>query len=413
MMYIALFLHLYQPPTQDPQITLEITQCSYLKIIELLKKYPSAKITVNLTGSLLEQWLRLAKSENKVNQIIKSFQELHKNGRVELTATAMYHPLLPTLPSCEILRQIQLDQALKKQIFGQKARLPGFFPPEMVYTQDLTKILDSLGFDWIILDESAHPLSSLRGDKETLQEHASLHLGDRVYQIKNSGLKVFFRNREASLKVAFSSQLSLINFFSNLPRDKSNFQILAMDGETFGHHRPGMLSWLEQLFANSFQSFEPSYQLLTISELLQKNLPVFTIEPLTSTWGITIEEPDQSRTFPRWQNPQNPVHNLQWQLYDFALNMSGQLSTDLSSKSQIPNLARIFLDQGLHSDQFWWGSANPCWNLKMVEKGAALLRDSILLNPKATFDEKRWAKSLFIQIAEVGKALYGEEEVSC
>lgn len=446
-MYFVLFLHLYQPPTQDPQITSEITQRSYLRIVELLKKYPAAKITVNLTGSLLEQWLQLSTapipsspsqpSSPSLLQLIEDLKKLVDNRQVELTGTAMYHPLLPMLPTSEVVRQIELDLSLKRKIFGPHFRLGGFFPPEMVYTQKIAQIVEALDFEWLILDESAHPLSSLRGDQETPLEHQALHLGDRLYQLKNSQLKVFFRNREASLKIAFSSHLTLEKFFSHFPLLTSHFQVLAMDGETFGHHRPGMVEWLEELFSktNSSQLSLPSYELTTLSELLQKNLSLHTIEPVTSTWGVTIEEPDQSRTFPRWQNPLNPIHNLQWQLYDLALTVGQSLPGDLevgglklevgkedgnwrvdstTQTSKInAGLARVLLDKALHSDQFWWGSANPCWNLKMVEKGAVLLRDSILLNPKASKDEKEKAQNLYNQIIKIGLELYGKKEISC
>lgn len=54
-MYLALFLHIYQPPTQLSGITEKIAQDSYLKIVSLLEKSPQCKITLNINASLTEQ----------------------------------------------------------------------------------------------------------------------------------------------------------------------------------------------------------------------------------------------------------------------------------------------------------------------------------------------------------------------
>ena len=52
------FLHIYQPPTQTPEIVKQVTEESYQKIAELLERYPKLKITLNIPGSLIEWWAK-------------------------------------------------------------------------------------------------------------------------------------------------------------------------------------------------------------------------------------------------------------------------------------------------------------------------------------------------------------------
>jgi alpha-amylase/alpha-mannosidase (GH57 family) len=92
---------------------------------------------------------------------------------------------LPLLPEQEIIRQIKLNQEILFKYF--KIKPTGFYLPEMAYSLESAKIIKKLGFDWIILDQIS-----------TTQK-----IDDKIlYQIKNLGLKVVFRNREYSQKLS-------------------------------------------------------------------------------------------------------------------------------------------------------------------------------------------------------------------
>ena len=73
MLYWVDFLHIYQPPNQDPETLDQVTKESYLYIIELLKKYPKLKITLNISGTLLEQF-----NNNNYIKIIEEIKSLIK-----------------------------------------------------------------------------------------------------------------------------------------------------------------------------------------------------------------------------------------------------------------------------------------------------------------------------------------------
>ncbi|MBI5465181.1 hypothetical protein HY946_01070, partial [Candidatus Gottesmanbacteria bacterium] len=74
---------------------------------------------------------------------------------------------------------------------------------------------------------------------------------------------------------------------------------------------------------------------------------------------------------------------------------------------------RSLLDRALHSDQFWWASHSPCWHPKMIERGARMARDVILLNQSASVQQKKEAQELYTNIILIGRKLYGEEIIPC
>ncbi|MCL4382716.1 MAG: hypothetical protein M1575_00865 [Patescibacteria group bacterium] len=382
MLKLALFLHLYQPPTQFPEITKKISQESYQKILESLVKASNGHLTVNFSVSLAEQLERVG-----LEKIVAGFRNLAEQKKIELTASAAYHPLLTKIPDEEIKRQIKVNDELSQKYFGPVwiSQNLGFFPPEMAYSPQVGKILEERGFKWVILEESAQSFKQMIGSQKT------------IYQKKGSDhLSFFFRDRKLSLAVAFATITNLHELFrffetQRYNLDEDSYLVIAMDGETFGHHQPQQLSFLEELLNGS--SKDQRLKLVTISDLFNFFPVAGEIEPKFSTWG---------ESFDRWDNPQNPIHRLQWQLFNLALKVGEQATEEV----------HVLLDRAIHSDQFWWASHHPCWHPKMVERGAKMLQDVVLKSSTSEL-EKNQAVSLYKEIILNGRQLYGEEMVPC
>jgi hypothetical protein len=198
------------------------------------------------------------------------------------------------------------------------------------------------------------------------------------------------------LAIAFATVKNLKDLTHFFDRERyfkegDSYIITAMDGETFGHHQPRQLEFLGNIFSleNSRRRALP-IKFVTISELI----PLFShnkrIIPRFSTWG---------RSWKRWRDPKNPIHQLQWQLYRLAID-SGR------KRAAIKKIT--LLDKALHSDQFWWASHTPYWHLGMVEKGAEMLRDAVLESTVSS-SQKREAVKIFDKIITLGKKLYGDE----
>lgn len=361
----ANFLHIYQPPTQFPEMTKQITQESYEPLVAILENNPEAKMTLNINASLTEQLSVLGYGE-----LLKRMAALAARGQLEFTGSAAYHALLPKLPLPEIKRQIELNKTINQHFFGDVYNPKGFFPPEMAYSSDVANALVELGYEWIILSEFAPP--------DNLSRESSHH----AWKLANGNLALVFRDKGLSLDIAFNKVFSSSQF-GDLIREhygEDGGPITAIDGETFGHHNKGQEKILEALYRD-----QKSLKTLTISEYISQKPAEQSITPKDSSWGMEEADWHRGLPYPLWDDPQNPVHLLQWKLTALAM-------------SAVDGQTRDLLDKALHSDQYWWASGRPYWRLDMIERGAALLRDVVMKAATSTQTQKDEAAMLFQQI---------------
>lgn len=367
-MYWANFLHIYQPPIQTKAILERVVNESYRKIFQGLEQNPKAKLTLNINSGLSEMLV-----ENGYKDVIAAIRKLLERGQVEITGTAKFHPLLPKLPPSEIERQIQLNEITNREFFGPAYQPLGFFPPEMAYNDKVGKIVKKLDFKWIILDETG------------------LDQPPDYQQIYKSpeGLNFFFRERETSFKI-LSAQLGSAKMLIKALASRLNqnqYLLTAMDGETFGHHRPGLEEILWQI------TREKKLPTLTISELFKHFPEKITIEPRATSWAFTEEKISRKFPFLRWDDPDNEIQQKQWTLVQMAI--------EAVEKDGRPE-SRKLLDKALYSDQFWWASARPWWSLEMIEQGAHGFLKTIQTCQNIEEKEKQNAKELYLGIIITG-----------
>jgi len=365
-MYWANFLHIYQPPIQNASILNRIVKESYRKITEGLLAHPKTKITLNINAGLTQML-----AVNGYNDVIGNIKTLLERNQIELTGTAIFHSFLPKLSEEEIIRQIILNNKINRKYFGLSYKPKGFFPPEMAYNPKIGKIVKDLGFSWIILDETACPLEI---------DYS------KTYQ-NSQGLGLFFRERSASFEILSARVSSVKSFVAKFQPKIKNFQYLltAMDGETFGHHRPGLEEILWKI------PNESTIKPVLVSELSKLFPEKIIIEPNTSSWAFVSEKGSQDNPFVRWDDQKNQIHQKQWKLTNLAI---AAVKKDGSKKT------RNMLDKALYSDQYWWASAKPWWSLEMIEHGALLLYQTILACKNK--EEEILAKKLYLEIILLG-----------
>ncbi len=379
-MYLANFLHIYQPPTQKPIWIKRIADESYRKILAELKRAPQIKITLNINGVLCDLL-----EKNNCRDVIADIKLLAQRGQIELTGSAKYHAFLPKLPASEIVRQIKLNEETLKKYFGSVWRPVGFFPPEMAYSKKIARVVKKLGYQYILLDELAFPNVKIKKVYQKSQIKT-----DRIYEIKNQeNFFVFFRERNFSFRI-LSAQIGTVSLLLRELGErlsKEEYLFTAMDGETFGHHRPGLEKLLFEI------STDPQLKTTTISELISLFPKRETVEPINSTWALVPRDLTKNLAFGRWADPKNKIQVWQWQLTRLALKTIGK------EKNQ---KARNLLDAALHSDQYWWASARPWWSLEMIERGAKELKDVILTAPGSSVRDKKRAQDLYGKIIFTG-----------
>lgn len=379
-MYWVNFLHFYQPPTQKKYWIDRITDESYRRLLKELQAAPEARVTLNINAVLLEFWDKFG-----YQNVIEGYRDLLARGQIELTASAKYHPLLPQIPREEIVRQVEISAETYKKYFGDLYRPKGFFPPEMAYDRKVAEVVASLGFEWIIAEELSFAQELNKVDYQKIYE-----VKGTVVKGKGEPLKIFFREREFSYKI-LSGQLGTANLFLESLGDRfdrEQYLLTAMDGETFGHHRPGMEKLLFELYKT------PKLKTALVSELLDIFLEREETETRPATWALMQQDLEKNIPFARWDDPDNEIHRLQWELTDLAIGAVRQSSQD--------GRARELLDKALHSDQYWWACARPWWSLEMIERGAYELKEAVLAIEGGKREDKEKAEELYYKIITTG-----------
>jgi len=363
----ANFLHFYQPAEQQPDILAAVVAQSYRPIFERIKNDRQVRLTINITGSLLELF-----DKHGYRDLIDALRRGAQEQRVEFTGSAKYHAFLPFLEEQEVVRQIRMNNETNRYYLGKTYVPRGFFPPEMAYKPALARIAAAEGFEWIILDEIA--CTGVPGEVDYT----------KIYQIKGVPLKVFFRERRLSNLIMSAVVRTRASLLEAMREDlKTNrYLVTAMDGETFGHHRPGLEKILFQIFHT------PGIRLLRISDLLDRYQETVTIEPVQSTWASSERDILRGIQFLSWSDPENTIHRWQWRLQRLVLKAVQAMKPSGASFQRV----RKKMDIALASDHFWWASAKPWWSIEMIEDGAYRLLDTLRAIP--AIDKRRLDEAL-------------------
>lgn len=376
-MYWANFLHIYQPAEQQQDILEAIVTQSYRPILLSLKKYKRVRLTLNINGALLELF-----DKYKYHELIDVLRELGQEERIEFTSSAKYHAFLPFLKEQEIIRQIKTNDEACKFFLGEAYKPKGFFPPEMAYHEKLAEIIEDLGFEWIILDEIAYDGKVGNVDYK------------KIHYISGTKLKVFFRERRLSnliMSAVVRSQKTLLQATKE-DFESGRYLITAMDGETFGHHRPG----LEKMLFDVFKTKE--FNLIKISEIPNYYKNIEEVTPVRSTWASSQQDIEKNIQFLSWSDPENMIHHWQGAFVKLVLDNV----YDMDKNDSIYPLIRKKMDLALASDHFWWASAKPWWSLEMIEDGAYRLLDTIRTIPNVSKDKLEKASGYYEKIVSTG-----------
>ncbi len=351
-MHWANFLHIYQPAEQQADILEAIVAQSYRPIIDHLASNKNARLTFNVNGALTELLDKCG-----YRDVLDKLRALGADGRVEFTGAAKYHAFLPFLEEDEIIRQIEENEKTNRFFLGKGYQPQGFFPTEMAYKESLAPLIESLGFKWIMLDEIA--LGGKPGNVDY----------NFLYKISGTNILAFFRERRLSNLIMSAVVRSKETLKEAMKSDlkSSRYIVTAMDGETFGHHRPGLEKMLFDIFSTK------DFKLVTVSDLVQSGRQVKEINPVQSTWASSEADIAQGIQFLSWSDPENSIHSWQWMLTALALHEVRRLAKNHPRFSAV----RKKMDLALASDHFWWASAKPWWSVEMIEDGAYRLLDVI------------------------------------
>ncbi|MCM8787361.1 MAG: hypothetical protein NC935_04830 [Candidatus Omnitrophica bacterium] len=361
-LYWINFLHLYQPPWQKKEIVEEFTNKSYRYILNILKKYPKTKITMNISGCLTEQLLNYG-----FRDILDDIKKLTLKKQIELVGSAMYHPILPLIPEDEVIRQIKLNENINSKIFGKAwgvskkiYGLRGFFMPEMAYSKKVAKIISKMGYEWIILDEIA-----LDGKFNNINWSTKYYIKDVKCKNSKENFIVVFRDRKFYKNTFETEKIDKMLKNKNL---NNIFIVTARDGEGYNLNlNKKTLETIEKVVRNK------NVETMTISEYLKKIKNKKDVDLKRCNWESDPSEIKRKDYYSIWNNKNNEIHKKLW---FFIKNIKKVVDKNKND----PNYfwARKHLDKAFTSCTWWWADGRfKGYNPDEIEKGCLEMIKSI------------------------------------
>lgn len=303
---IQLYLHVHQPwrvreysafdtgtnhsyfGSNNARILRKVAAKSYLPtnavLKDLLNRYPEFRLSISITGTFIEQ------CEQYAPEVLDSFKDLIKTGRVEVIGETYYHSLAFFYNRAEFDRQVALHAKCIQELFGVTPT--AFRNTELAYNNDLGKWAD------------------IHGYKAVLAEGWEKILGWRspnyVYQPNNtSRTRLLLKNYKLSDDIAFrfgdhswkEYPLTAEKYVEWIGEDKdSPLTNIFIDYETFGEHQwadTGIFDFLRALPKEWLKSKD--HKFMTISEAAEAFEPVDSLDvPYTTTWA------DSERDLSAW-----------------------------------------------------------------------------------------------------------------
>lgn len=148
----------------------------------------------------------IIRQESVMAKVIPSYKKLQDQGRIEVSTTPFYHPILPLLcggdGTCgfdypdDAEEHVTKAIELYKSFFGRGPS--GFWPAEGSVSERALSIFKEAGLQWIATDEEIL-LESLKGE--------NFERGKVIYKVfehrKYPGLNIFFRDKNLSNNISF------------------------------------------------------------------------------------------------------------------------------------------------------------------------------------------------------------------
>lgn len=309
-----------------------------------------------------------------IRRIIPAYRNYVENGKIEVTTSPYYHPILPILLDIKSIKiankeglpvdlkmpldaKIQTISALDRieELIGKRPR--GIWPSEHCVSPKELDMFKDAGVDWSISDEGILSESInfefVRDFKGYLEEPYHLL---KSYEYKN-GLKMIFRNSLFPNLIGFEypnydSVLAANDLYDRIKviqskllssPDENHILTIAMDGENCWENYPNDgITFLKTLY--ELIEKDDSLETVLISDYIDKEKAHKPLKTIASGSWI-------NRNFKLWID--EPLKNLAW---NYLKQVRDDFCKYVKENPYNPNieLARreLFIAEG--SDWFWW-----------------------------------------------------------
>ncbi len=299
-----------------------------------------------------------------LKRVLPRFSEAAATGRVELSVTPAYHPILPLLYDNNISRrsdpttpipaepfrypedargQIERGRALFEEFFGERPK--GMWPSEGAVSPEIAQLVARDGFSWLASDEEIITTS-----QPSISRDDAVYSPWKVRQGTDE-INMIFRDKRLSDLIGFTysknaAKAGVAHFIGSLEeiakRTGGGRQIaVILDGENpWENYENGGREFMETLYNEVAKS--PFVEMATISESLAARPPRRITETIHSASWI-------NNNFRVWIGGEE--ENLAWTY----LSKTRRALADFPQKDS-PQwreaLEAVYAAEG--SDWFWW-----------------------------------------------------------
>lgn len=281
--------HIYfndETPNKDTNnrfIIDKVSEKSYLptneKLLSLMKRHPEFKISLSISGVLLEQL------QDWRPDVLDTFKELAETGRVEFVAETYHHSLAFFYSKDEFENQVKLHHQKIEELFGVTPQV--FRNTELSYNNDIAYWADKAGYKGIIT-EGWDPILGWRSPNFVYRPSYTdnIRLLMKNYKLSDD---IAFRFSDKEWKEHPLTADKFAHWLDAIPENEPIVN-LFMDYETFGEHQwgdTGIFDFLDHL-PDKFMRGRDGYGFVTISDAIDLFEPVDYVDvPNTITWADT------------------------------------------------------------------------------------------------------------------------------
>jgi alpha-amylase len=300
----------YDARTNNERIVHKVAEKSYIptnkKLLELLQRHPEFKLSLSITGTILEQFKEWAP------QVLESFQELVRTGRVEIVGETFHHSLAFFYSQSEFQMQVDMHRRAVEELFGVTPT--AFRNTELSYNNDLAVWADRAGYK-AVLAEGWDPILGWRSPNYVYKPFGTenIRLLMKNYRLSDD-IAFRFGDQESA---AWPLTADKFAHWLSETQNATNFN-LFMDYETFGEHQwedTGIFNFLHHLPEEWLKSDDRTF--MTVSEAAEAYEPSDVIDtPYTTTWADTERDLSAWLGNPMQQQAIQALYDLQKPIID-------------------------------------------------------------------------------------------------
>jgi alpha-amylase/alpha-mannosidase (GH57 family) len=325
-----------------------------------------------------------------IREIVPRYRKLQDEGRIEISTTPYYHPILPLMLDFGTAREAMPDAALPRvagypggtaraceqtaaaienhmRHFGRPPQ--GMWPAEGGVSSSALELLADHGVGWSASGESVltHTLQRIHG--ETIPQRPVYLYRPYRYPTQKGAMTCFFRDDRLSDKIGFeysrwhgSDAVSdfihaLEEIYRDAPQDAEPVVSVILDGENAWEYYPYNGYYFLAGLYDALKD-HPFIQTTTFSDCAQRAVEILP-SLVSGSWVYG--------TFSTWIG--SPEKNRAWDLLSEAKNNFDLVmaSGRLSPEERRLATRQLAICEG--SDWFWWfGDYNPAPSVKAFDR---------------------------------------------